>query len=146
MSEVKRYAIYGDLVEATEGLLKLYPMMSVYVLAADFDRVTAERDAAQGREKECQRQLGDRWKDIYALRDTVEAHSERLTAADVRADVLEGLLHTSLIAMKRIYQAGYDRIIAAGSTCDTPEYMMESDPTVRDIMAALKPAEGGGDA
>ncbi len=46
MSEVKRYGRIGDMVEATEGLLKLYPMMSVYVLATDFDRVTAERDAA----------------------------------------------------------------------------------------------------
>ena len=85
-----------------------------YNLGADFDRVTAERDAALGREKECQRQLGERWKDIEALRNTVEsadadkeAYAQnaidlrkrvdalqlRLTAADERADVLEGLLH-----------------------------------------------------
>lgn len=64
MSEVKRYARIGDLVEATPGLLKLYPAMTVYVLGYDFDCVTAERDALQ----------------------------QRLTAADELADVLEGLL------------------------------------------------------
>lgn len=49
MSEVKRYARVGELVEATPALLKLYPAMTVYVLGDDFDRVTAERDALQQR-------------------------------------------------------------------------------------------------
>lgn len=47
MSEVKRYARMGELVESNAALLKLYPAMTVYVLASDFDRVTAERDALQ---------------------------------------------------------------------------------------------------
>ncbi len=47
MSEVKRYARMGELVEANPALLKLYPAMTVYVLGDDFDWVTAERDALQ---------------------------------------------------------------------------------------------------
>ena len=81
--------------------------------AEDFDRVTAERDALQ------------------AL----------LTAADERADVLEGLLRTSLLAMSRIYEAGRDFIVGTGSDCDSVALMMENDPTAREIRAALKPAE-----
>ena len=79
---------------------------------------------------------------VTAERDALQV---LLTAADERDDQRKELLRTSLIAMKRIYQAGYDRIIDAGGTCDTPEYMMDGDPTVREIRAALKPAEGGGD-
>lgn len=101
------------------------------VLAADYDVAVAVGTA-----------FGNTLERVVAERDALQ---QLLTAADERADAMEGLLRTSLIAMKRIYQAGYDRIIAAGGTCDTPEYMMESDPTVREIRAALKPAEGGGD-
>lgn len=82
------------------------------IYAEALDRVTAERDALQ------------------AL----------LTAADERADVLEGLLRTSLVAMSRIYSAGRDFIVGAGSDCDSVELMMENDPTAREIRAALKPA------
>ena len=65
--------------------------------AEDFDRVTAERDALQ----------------------------QRLTAADERADVLDGLLR----------EAAKD---------DDGEYSLGSDWHER-YRAALKPAEGGGD-
>lgn len=65
---------------------------------------------------------------------------QALTAADERADVLEGLLRTSLVAMSRIYSAGRDFIVGAGSDCDSVELMMENDPTAREIRAALKPA------
>lgn len=66
---------------------------------------------------------------------------QRLTVADERVDVLEGLLRTSLAAMNRIYSAGRDFIVGAGSDCDSVELMMENDPTAREIRAALKPAE-----
>jgi hypothetical protein len=46
-------------------------------------------------------------------------------------------LEQALLAMKRIYQAGYDRIVDAGGTCDTPEYMMQHDPTARELRALL---------
>jgi len=52
-------------------------------------------------------------------------------------------LEQALLAMKRIYQAGYDRILEAGGKCDTPEYMMEGDPTARELRALLDaPATG----
>lgn len=125
MSEVKRYYIgaYSGEAEArtcSPNELEIIHQDEAryFVLDEDFDRVTAERDGLQ----------------------------TLLTSADERDDQRKELLRTSLIAMKRIYQAGYDRIIDAGGTCDTPEYMMDGDPTVREIRAALKPAEGGGDA
>ncbi|POA45577.1 hypothetical protein C1893_23260 [Pseudomonas sp. MPR-ANC1] len=46
-------------------------------------------------------------------------------------------LEQALLAMKRIYQAGYDQIIEAGGQCDTPEYMMAGDPTARELRALL---------
>ncbi|VVP08175.1 hypothetical protein PS870_03170 [Pseudomonas fluorescens] len=46
-------------------------------------------------------------------------------------------LEQALLAMKRIYQAGYDGILDAGGTCDTPEYMMANDPTARELRALL---------
>ncbi|MGY2183336.1 hypothetical protein [Pseudomonas agarici] len=47
MSEVNRYARIGNMVEPTQELLRLYPAMNVYVLASDYDRVVAERNALQ---------------------------------------------------------------------------------------------------
>ena len=47
MTTAKRYAHYCLLVEGTPQMMKCFPQMFVYVLAADFDRVTAERDALQ---------------------------------------------------------------------------------------------------
>jgi hypothetical protein len=44
MGYVKRYGRIGDMVEATSGILSLYPSMSVYVRAEDFDAAQAERD------------------------------------------------------------------------------------------------------
>lgn len=64
-----------------------------YNLGADLDRVTAERDGLQ----------------------------QRLTAADERADVLEGLLREGL------------------------EEYKDGDDWIDRVIAALKPAEGGGD-
>ncbi len=113
MSEVKRYTFKGSAGE--------------YVYANEFDRVTAERDAL----RVALEQSGD-------LKNELQ---QRLTAADERADVLEGLLRTSLLAMSRIYEAGRDFIVGTGSDCDSVELMMENDPTAREIRAALKPAD-----
>ncbi|KIQ56457.1 hypothetical protein [Pseudomonas fluorescens] len=64
MSEVKRYGHIGYLVDAAPQMLQMYPGMTVYVLAEDFDRITAENTALQ----------------------------QRLTTADQRIDELEGKL------------------------------------------------------
>lgn len=105
MSEVKRYYVgkYG-LVEG-EALGRL----SV-VLAADFDRVTDERDAALGREAVLREELkssrfetrvengalimmtekaNDLNTDLALAEDDLEECQKRLTAADERADRLE---------------------------------------------------------
>lgn len=47
-------------------------------------------------------------------------------------------VETLLLAMKRVYNAGYHAIIINGGSCDTPEYMYNSDPTVREIKQYLE--------
>jgi len=84
-----------------------------WVVALDFERVVAERDALQ----------------------------LRLNAADQRCDDLTELLNKSLLAIKRTYQAGRDRIVDMGGDCDSVEYMMNSDLTVQEIRTALKAAD-----
>ncbi|MGB3128027.1 MAG: hypothetical protein WBB95_29790 [Pseudomonas sp.] len=130
MSEVKKWYIgeFGgeaqarpcspaefEIIHASEG--------RYFVLAENYDSaVQCFLTAAEG---------------CVAAERRERALQQRLTAADERADVLEGALRTSLLAMKRIYQAGYDRIIEAGGTCDTPEYMMAHDPTTRELRGLL---------
>jgi len=86
MSEVKRYTPsmrVGHMVKDKDGL---------WNRSQDFDRVTAERDAALGREAseiELRRKHAAR---IHELSDQVKDMQQRLTAADARADVLEQLL------------------------------------------------------
>ena len=83
MSEVKRYEINGTFEVPETGQKLVNPKM---VMESDFDRVTAERDAA--------RETLERWYRLNVQREAkVDALQQRLTAADERADVLEGLLH-----------------------------------------------------
>lgn len=158
MPEVHRYQVV-TMLSMAGATIGYDPHGPDVVMASDFDNAirlfldAAERCiASERREKELQQRLTAADERV----DMLEAENKRLdlmvSQADynydadrmqfkARTDLLEGLLRTSLLAMKRIYQAGYDRIIESGGTCDTPEYMMEHDPTARDIRAALKPAE-----
>ncbi|MBS7559968.1 hypothetical protein KHO49_16620 [Pseudomonas sp. RC4D1] len=106
MSEVKRYGRIGEMVETTDGILKLYPMMSVYVKSEDFDRVKAERDALQERlnaadqkDDDLSFQLNDREASRY---DWLQA----ALAAEKRVEVLEGLLRDtkSMLASELSYE------------------------------------------
>lgn len=80
MSEVKRYYV-GDagLVEG-ESLGRI-----TVVLVADFDRVTAERDALQ-------LLLNDRDEQLHTLDQSRRAHFDNGVAAERRAEELTGLL------------------------------------------------------
>lgn len=151
MSEVNRYLIQKTPIGT---MMKPSPEGN-WIAAEDFDRVTAERDAALesiGRLNDkvsCmsahvlayklsrQRLLGR----ARARELLISELQQHLTAADDRADVLEGLLRRSMLAMSRIYEAGRDFIVGSGSDCDSVELMMENDPTAREIRAVLKPAE-----
>lgn len=125
MSEVKRYdhpVIYG---------VKC-------VLESDFDRVSAERDAAlmrinelledlqemSGQADQGGSQASDFEERICALQVENSGLQQRLTAADERADVLEGLVGEVLDAVGR--------------------EPLDLDAVLR-LRAALKPAEGCGD-
>ena len=98
MSEVKRYEINGTFNVPEIGQKLENPKM---VMEADFDRVTAERDALQ----------------------------QRLTAADERADVLEGLVGEVLDAIGR-EPLDLDAVLRLRAR----------------MRAALKPAEVGADS
>lgn len=137
MSEVKRFDIEGDdweIVVSENG---------DWVTSECFCQVTAERDALQQNMNVADQRADDLQTQLDELEQRRRAEFEAGAVAERRVEVLEGLLRASLIAMKRIYQAGYDRIVDAGGSCDTPEYMMESDPTAREIRSTLKPATEG---
>ena len=70
------------------------------------------------------------------LHNELSDSRQSLTAADERADVLEGLLRNSKDVMSGIWDASYDH--EAGDALSALDLMERID-------AALKPAEGGGD-
>jgi len=59
-------------------------------------------------------------------------------ADQLKIQTLTTHVETLLLAMKRTYDAGYHAIIIAGGSCDSPEYMYNSDPTVREIKQYLE--------
>lgn len=147
MSEVKRFGRIGDMVEATEGILKLYPMMSVYVLASDFDRATAERDAALVRVAELESSFDELAASVGFSEarldqtgespiDCANQMQQRLTAADEREYALGSLVPEAELALKALN--------VAVSVYDV-ELADNARRGLRLIIAALKPAEGGGD-
>lgn len=96
---------------------------SEFVRCTDFDRVTAERDAALAEISEIKESLAYRGSLLCRIEGQRDALQQRLTAADERVDVLEGLL----LDMRK---GDYEMISSFYGRID----------------AALMPAEGGGDA
>ena len=127
MSEVKRYHVTETGLVEGESLGRL----SV-VLAADFDRKTAERDAALAELGRYQSLFNQAQKAIDRLnelhRKRMAEIGRRLTAADERADVLEGLVGEVLDAVGR-EPLDLDAVLRLRAR----------------MRAALKPAEGVGD-
>ncbi|MCF5061316.1 hypothetical protein GIW54_31215 [Pseudomonas proteolytica] len=127
MSEVQRYYVgkYGLVEGQALGRLSV-------VLAADFDRVTARRDAALAELGRYQSLFNQAQKAIDRLN---ELHRKRmaeigrsLTAADERVDLLERLVGEVLDAVGR-EPLDLDAVLRLRAR----------------MRAALKPAEGGGD-
>lgn len=134
-------------------------------LAADLERVTAEREALQQRLTTADQRIDDLETQLDCAQDHLGAawdalHAEGIaspgtlsvaegiamllqskrTAADQRTEGLTELLNKALLAIKYTYQAGRDRIVDMGGDCDSVETMMNSDLTVQEIRTALKPA------
>jgi len=57
MSEVKRFGHTGSLIQVTPKILEIYPSMTVYVLAADFDRVVADNQAHIAKLEQSEKQM-----------------------------------------------------------------------------------------
>lgn len=132
MSEVKRYEISGTFNVPEIGEKLVNPKM---VLESDFDRVTAERDAAL-EDLRLAKQLQKTTDAIVMMVEGQRDHwiekchalQQRLTAAYERADVLEGLVGEVLDAVGR-EPLDLDAVLRLRAR----------------MRVALKPAEGGGD-
>ena len=132
VSEVKRFRADHRHVVETEF------DDAQFVGVADFDRVTAERDAERRRADvavadanaadAAGKKVSELLSNRTAERDALQA---LLTAADERADVLEGLL----------------RQVSASCALTWEDHQPTADTLeLQDLIdAALKPAEGGGD-
>lgn len=158
------------------------------VREADFDRVTAERDAALGdaeslreslrtqtliinsvanardaalgREAECQRQLGERWKDIDALKTSLESAEnsaqtlhEVITRLQQRLNAANEALDKAAdeFSLMRL-EAGQRMDVLEGLLRDASAWIKHNSFHGTDaielwerIDAELKQAEGGGD-
>ncbi|WP_426101291.1 hypothetical protein [Pseudomonas sp. PSPC3-3] len=121
MSEVTKFKIIGYMVERSRvgG--------AEYVMLSDFDRVTAERNAALGREAALREQIASANECALTYSVQAEALQQRLTAADERADVLEGRKGDLELSLMWVRSQLTDAVI------------------LRFIDIALKPSEGGGD-
>ncbi|WP_458736981.1 hypothetical protein [Pseudomonas chlororaphis] len=125
MSEVKRFRADHRHVVETEF------DDAQFVGVADFDRVTAERDAALLELSEIKESLAYRGSLLCRIEGQRDALQQRLTAADERADALEGLLREVSSSCALTWEDNQP----------TAEALELQDR----IDAALKPAEGGGD-
>ena len=129
MSEVKRYTFKGAAGE--------------YVYANDFDRVTAERDAALETVALKQRDLIEAQTAVTGWARKFDALQALLTAADERADVLEGRVSMLLRELQELINDD-DGILVAAELC-TGFVWHALQKHGKAIEAALKPAEGRGD-
>jgi hypothetical protein len=71
---------------------------------------------------------------------------DTLTEANARLIAAAPAMHTALTRLERAYAAllhtGYERILALGGDCDTPEIMERGDSALIEARAALSLAEG----
>ena len=82
MSEVKRFGSMGNLVKADPRLLELYPSMTVYTLASDYDALAAQRDEGLAREVGLKKELVQ-FQDGYTEQwQSREALQQRLSEAE----------------------------------------------------------------
>ena len=158
MNEIHRYKVVKMLSDQGNKI-GYEPHGPWIVMASDCDRVTAERDAALaelktqtlradaavGDANEAERGVANWERKACESAERESSLQQRLTAADERVDLLEGLLRDSKethaclakdIAAERRYQTlpGW----MAGAESDLKHMASKID-------AALKPAEGGGD-
>ena len=129
MSEVHRYKVV-TMLSAAGATIGYDPHGPDVVMAADLDRVTAERDAALAELSEIKESLAYRGSLICRIEGQRDALQQRLTAADERADLLD----TALRKIKARLDA------YAEADMDMPNPSVEVCQMIAD--AALKPAEG----
>lgn len=85
-------------------------MLDMAVPAIDFDRVTAQRDALQ----------------------------QLLNARDEEVDKLRTLLRSMTCSYREAITNGHDRIVFLGGECDSPERMLNDNPSYAKAWEALE--------
>lgn len=141
MSEVKRYVFQHIVRNGTSR--SFTKRIQQFTLAEDFDRVTAERDAALGREAAITRRESLFKEKLADCESALVDAQQRLTAADERADVMEGLLREVQVL---ITAEPFGVLSGMGSQSKRMDWYDKVSPVRERIDAALKPAEGGSDA
>lgn len=141
MSEVKRYSEGRFSGFGTEHL------QGCWVRASDFDRVTAERDAALGREAALQKCISTIELIINSGANQRDALQQRLTAADERADVLEAQLASreselEEFSIEMTLAISDSQIRSAMTVIGRSRFLQLLQAYNARIDAALKPAEG----
>lgn len=103
MNNVQRYGIIPDMVYGHDkfGPVSSHTEPGYFVAEHDFDRVTAERDAARAELSEIKESLAYRGSLLCRIEGQRDALQALLTAADERADVLDGLVGEVLDAIGR---------------------------------------------
>lgn len=164
MSDVKRYGHISYLVEATPKIVQLYPEMTIYVLAEDYNAAQSELSALR---EENERLKSESFEELYnaaiderdALReelalankllatherqlDRMIEHSDdlqqRLTAAEQRnADQL-AMLH---MAKELLSTISLHKTMAPADWCES--FKNEVADRLEKLRAALKPTESG---
>ena len=120
VSEVTRH-LAGDIYEGAE-----------VVYATDFDRVTAERDALRN-------EVGQVKCEYDRAVNKVDALQQRLTAADERADALEGRVSMLIRELKELINDDDGILVAAELSTGFVWNVLQKHGKA--IQAALKPAE-----
>ena len=128
VSEVHRYQVV-TMLSAAGATIGYDPHGPDVVMAADYDRVAAERDALLRREVLAKEQIDEHLSVVRDQRTKIDALQALLTAADERADVLDGLIGEVLDAVGR-EPLDLDAVLRLRAR----------------MRAALKPAEVGADS
>ena len=153
MSEAKRFIVPLLQMWDCTGQPPALPSEQVVVIASELDRVTAERDAALGREAALREELSAAQRGLANCKLALDAQThnygvtklrligaeQRLTAADERWGEL-------VSAVRSINRSPQYKVMAIDD--DEPQYRQRKewiDWVLGLCDSPLKPAEGGGD-
>ena len=89
MSDVRRYGHISYLVDATPQMLQLYPSMTVYVMATDYDVLKAENESMRAalKDAEYRADQGKVWNGMGWTYTGLGAHTQQKVLEILRAAI-----------------------------------------------------------